>query len=200
VIGSGEGKMEKHKKGQVVGYARVSSTDQKLDVQLDQLKALGVDKVYAEKASGADAERVELAKLLDFVREGDVVVACKFDRIARSTQHLLNIVERLTAKGVALKVLNIHLDTSTPTGMLMLTMLGAIATFEREMMLERQADGIAKAKEAGKYLGRKPTAKAKSAEVVMLLGQGKTKEAVAAELGIGVASVYRIAKEHKTSA
>ncbi|ACH40670.1 integrative genetic element, resolvase [Citrifermentans bemidjiense Bem] len=181
----------------IVGYARVSSTDQKLDVQLDQLKALGVDKVYAEKASGADAERVELASLLDYVREGDTVVACKLDRIARSTQHLLNIVETLNKKGVALRVLNIDLDTSTPTGKLMLTMLGAIATFEREMMLERQADGIAKAKEAGKYTGRKPTAKAKSAEVVTLLGQGKTKEAVAAELGIGVASVYRIAKEEK---
>ncbi|WP_085812553.1 recombinase family protein [Geoanaerobacter pelophilus] len=181
----------------IVGYARVSSTDQKLDVQLDQLKALGVDKVYAEKASGADAERVELAALLDYVREGDTVVACKLDRIARSTAHLLSIVEMLNKKGVALRVLNIDLDTSTPTGKLMLTMLGAIATFEREMMLERQADGIAKAKEAGKYLGRKPTAKAKSAEVVALLGQGKTKEAVATELGIGVASVYRIAKEHK---
>ncbi|GAW66176.1 integrase [Geoanaerobacter pelophilus] len=175
----------------------MSSTDQKLDVQLDQLKALGVDKVYAEKASGADAERVELAALLDYVREGDTVVACKLDRIARSTAHLLSIVEMLNKKGVALRVLNIDLDTSTPTGKLMLTMLGAIATFEREMMLERQADGIAKAKEAGKYLGRKPTAKAKSAEVVALLGQGKTKEAVATELGIGVASVYRIAKEHK---
>ena len=103
----------------------------------------------------------------------------------------------LNKKAVALRVLNIDLDTSTPTGKLMLTMLGAIATFEREMMLERQADGIAKAKEAGKYLGRKPTAKAKSAEVVALLGQGKTKEAVATELGIGIASVYRIAKEHK---
>ncbi len=181
----------------IVGYARVSSTDQKLDVQLDQLKALGVDKVYAEKASGADAERVELAALLDYVREGDTVVACKLDRIARSTAHLLSIVEMLNKKGVALRVLNIDLDTSTPTGKLMLTMLGAIATFEREMMLERQADGIAKAKEAGKYLGRKPTAKAKSAEVMALLGQGKTKEAVATELGIGVASVYRIAKEHK---
>lgn len=192
--------MEKHKKGQVIGYARVSSTDQKLDVQLDQLKALGVDKVYAEKASGADAERMELAALLDYVREGDTVVACKLDRIARSTQHLLNIVEKLTAKGVSLKVLNIDLDTSTPTGKLMLTMLGAIATFEREMMLERQADGIAKAKEAGKYTGRKPTARAKGAEVLELLGQGMTKEAVAAKVGVGVASVYRIARDAKTAA
>ena len=183
--------------GELIGYARVSSTDQKLEVQLEQLQKLGVDRVYQEKASGADSERVELAAMLDYVRQGDTVVACKLDRIARSTQHLLSIVDRLTAKGVALKVLNIDLDTATPTGKLMLTMLGAIATFEREMMLERQADGIAKAKEAGKYLGRKPTAKAKSTEVVGLVAQGLTKEAVAAQLGIGVASVYRILKEAK---
>ena len=183
--------------GEVIGYARVSSTDQKLEVQLDQLQKLGVDRVYQEKASGADSERAELAAMLDYVRQGDTVVACKLDRIARSTQHLLSIVDRLTAKGVALKVLNIDLDTATPTGKLMLTMLGAIATFEREMMLERQADGIAKAKEAGKYLGRKPTAKAKSAEVLDLLAQGMTKEAVAEKVGVGIASVYRIAKEAK---
>lgn len=187
-------------KGKVIGYARVSSVGQSLDVQLDQLKAMGVDKVFAEKASGADAKRVELAKLIDYVREGDVVVACKLDRLARSTKHLLEIVDQLKAKGVALKVLNIDLDTSTPTGKLMLTMLAGIATFEREMMLERQADGIAKAKEAGKYLGRKPTAKAKSAEVLELLEQGMTKEAVAEKVGIGVASVYRIAKEAKAAA
>lgn len=183
--------------GELIGYARVSSTDQKLEVQLDQLQTLGVDRVYQEKASGADSERVELAAMLDYVRQGDTVVVCKLDRIARSTQHLLSIVDKLTAKGVALKVLNIDLDTATPTGKLMLTMLGAIATFEREMMLERQADGIAKAKEAGKYLGRKPTAKAKGAEVVALVAQGLTKETVAAQLGIGVASVYRILKEAK---
>lgn len=183
--------------GELIGYARVSSTDQKLEVQLDQLQRLGVDRVYQEKASGADSDRVELAAMLDYVRQGDTVVACKLDRIARSTQHLLSIVDRLTAKGVALKVLNIDLDTATPTGKLMLTMLGAIATFEREMMLERQADGIAKAKDSGKYLGRKPTAKAKGAEVVELVGQGLTKEAIASQLGIGVASVYRILKEAK---
>lgn len=186
--------MEKHPKGQVIGYARVSSTDQKLDVQLDQLKALGADKVFAEKASGADAERVELAAMLDYVREGDTVVACKLDRIARSTQHLLTVVETLTAKGVALKVLNIDLDTSTPTGKLMLTMLGAIATFEREMMLERQRDGIRIAKEAGRYKGRKATAKAKAADVLRMVAEGMGKQAIADELGIGVASVYRIIK------
>ena len=183
----------------VIGYARVSTNDQKLEVQLDALGKMGVERVYQEKASGADGARVELAAMLDYVREGDTVVACKLDRLARSTKHLLEIVEKLTTKGVTLKILNIDLDTGTPTGKLMLTMLGAIATFEREMMLERQADGIAKAKEAGKYTGRKPTARAKSAEVMELLKQGKTKARVAAELGIGVASVYRIVKEGMVS-
>jgi len=183
----------------IVGYARVSTTDQKLEVQLEALGKIGAERIYQEKASGADGARVELAAMIDYVREGDTVVACKLDRLARSTKHLLEIVEKLTKKQVTLKILNIDLDTATPTGKLMLTMLGAIATFEREMMLERQADGIAKAKAAGVYTGRKPTARAKSAEVINLLGKGRTKEAVAAELEIGVASVYRIARDHRTA-
>ena len=181
----------------IVGYARVSTTDQKLEVQLEALAKVGAERIYQEKASGADGARVELAAMLDYVREGDIIVACKLDRLARSTKHLLEIVEKLTKKRVTLKVLNIDLDTATPTGKLMLTMLGAIATFEREMMLERQADGIAKAKTAGVYTGRKPTARAKGAEVMELLNQGKTKEFVASTLEIGVASVYRIAKDHR---
>lgn len=180
--------------GKVVGYARVSTVEQHLDAQLEQLKAAGCSKIYSEKRSGVDAKRPELAKLIDFVREGDTVICCKLDRIARSTQDLLSIVNDLATKGVTFKILNIDLDTGTPTGKLMLTMLGAIATFEREMMLERQREGIARAKAAGKYKGRVPTAQAKSAEALALLAQGKTKKAVADSLGIGVASVYRIAR------
>lgn len=179
----------------VVGYARVSTIGQKLEAQLEQLQAAGAEKIFQEKISGAAEQRPQLEALLDYVREGDVVVATKLDRLARSTRHLLELQEALEDKGVDLRILNINLDTSTPTGRLMLTMLGAVATFERELMLERQADGIAKAKEAGKYKGRKPTARAKAQEVMALLDQGKTKQAVADELGIGVASVYRIAKE-----
>lgn len=186
--------------GKVIGYARVSTTEQHLDGQLEQLKAAGCSKIYSEKKSGVDAKRVELASMLDYVREGDQVVCCKLDRIARSTQDLLNIVDILTARGVTFKILNIDLDTGTPTGKLMLTMLGAIATFEREMMLERQREGIAKAKAEGKYKGRVATARAKSTEVLKLLEQGQTKDAVAAAVGIGVASVYRIAKEHRQPA
>lgn len=181
----------------IVGYARVSTVDQKLDTQLEQLQLAGVEKIFQEKASGIDAQRQELANMMDYVRDGDTVICCKLDRIARSTQNLLEIVARLETKGVSFRVLNINLDTSTPTGKLMLTMLAGIATFEREMMLERQREGIRKAKENGMYKGRKPTALAKSADVFRLLGEGKTKVKVADELGIGIASVYRIVAAQK---
>lgn len=180
-----------------VGYARVSTEDQHLTVQIEQLAAVGCNRIYKEKVSGVKRDRPELAALLDYVREGDTVVCCKLDRIARSTVHLLEIVETLEKKGVAFKVLNLGMDTTTPTGKLMVTMLGAIATFEREMMLERQREGIATAKEKGVYTGRKPTARAKTADVLRLLEQGMGKQAIADTLGIGVASVYRIIKEHK---
>ena len=183
----------------VIGYARVSTSGQSLEVQLDQLQAAGCERLYQEKISGADSTRPELAIMLDYVRHNDVVVVSKLDRLARSTKHLLEIVEVLVSKCVALRILNINLDTGTPTGKMMLTMLAAIGQFEREMMLERQRDGIAKAKEEGKYKGRKATARAKSGEVASLLAEGKTKEAVAAELGIGVASVYRISKDLKAT-
>ena len=138
--------------GEIVGYARVSTTGQDLTTQVEQLNFTGIDKLFQEKASGVKEDRSALNEMLSYVRSGDTVVVCKLDRIARSTHHLLDIVERLEKKGVAFKVLNINLDTSTPTGKLMLTMLGAIATFEREMMLERQAEGIAKAKKDGRLL------------------------------------------------
>lgn len=181
-----------------IGYARVSTEDQKLTAQLELLQAAGVDKIFQEKASGVKQDRPQLAQMLDYVREGDTVVICKLDRIARSTKHLLEITETLEAKKVFFKVLNnANLDTSTPTGKLMLSMLAAIGQFEREMMLERQREGIKIAKEAGAYKGRKPTAREQTTIVLELLGQGKTKQAVADELKIGIASVYRIAKANK---
>ena len=168
------------------------------------MQAVGCERLYQEKISGVDSTRPELATMLDYVRENDVVVVCKLDRLARSTKHLLVKVDvmegkGMEGKGVALRIFNINLDTGTPTGKMMLTMLAAIGQFEREMMLERQRDGIAKAKEEGKYKGRKATARAKSVEVASLLAEGKTKEAIAAELAIGVASVYRISKDLKAN-
>jgi DNA invertase Pin-like site-specific DNA recombinase len=129
--------------------------------------------------------------MLDYVRAGDTVICCKLDRIARSTRHLLEVVELLERKEVAFKVLNINLDTSTPTGKLMLSVMAAIGQFERELMLERQREGIRIAKEAGAYKGRKPTARAKTREIIELAGLGVKKTDIAKRLDIGVASVYR---------
>lgn len=182
-----------------IGYARVSTEGQELTAQLDQLHAAGIDKVFKEKASGVKQDRPQLAAMIDYVREGDTVIVCKLDRIARSTKHLLEIVEALEGKKVSFQVLNINLDTSTPTGKLMLSMLAAIGQFEREMMLERQREGIRLAKDAGAYKGRKPTARQQADKVIGLIGQGKTKQDTADEIGIGVASVYRILKSAKAS-
>lgn len=181
---------------EIIGYARVSTTGQNLDTQLEQLMATGTDKIFSEKISGVKRDRPQLTEMLNYARSGDTVIVTKLDRIARSTKNLLEIVDTLQDKGVDFHVLNINLDTSTPTGKLMLTMLGAIATFEREMMLERQAEGIEKAKAAGKYTGRKPTARAKSQEILELASQGMTRKAIADQLEIGVASVYRVLKEN----
>jgi DNA invertase Pin-like site-specific DNA recombinase len=184
----------------VIGYARVSTVDQHLTTQLEQLEQAGCERIFQEKVSGVTRDRPELTRMIEFAREGDVVVCCKLDRIARSTRHLLEIIEMLEKKGVAFRVVNINLDTKTPTGKLMLSMLAAIGQFEREMMLERQREGIAKAKEKGVYTGRRPTAREKSSEVLRLIKQeGMGKKAVANKLGIGVASVYRIMKENKAA-
>ena len=125
------------------------------------------------------------------IREGDTLVVTKLDRLARSVSHLVAIGERLEAKGVALRVLDQAIDTSNCTGRLMFNMLGAIAQFERELMLERQREGIAKAKAEGKYRGRAPTARAKAAEVRRLHGEGIGPTEIAKRLGISRASVYR---------
>ncbi len=183
----------------IVGYARVSTTDQDLEAQLQQLKEAKCDQIFEEKESGAKTDRPVLAEMLRYVRRDDVVVVCKLDRIARSTKHLLEILELLESQKIPFRVLNINLDTGTATGKLMLTVLGAIATFEREMMLERQAEGIKIAKSRGVYTGRQPTARKKSDRVLELLALGRTKQSVADELRIGVASVYRIVAENKKS-
>lgn len=175
-----------------VGYARVSTTGQCLDTQLAALS--GCEKIFKEKISGAKDDRPELQALLEFVREGDAVQVTKLDRLARNTRHLLELSEYLQNKGVALNILNIGINTATPTGKLMLTMIGAIATFEREMMLERQAEGIALAKLKGKYKGRKATARNQSQEVIELLEKGLTKPEISRQLGIGITSIYRIVR------
>lgn len=177
----------------LIGYARTSTTEQiaGLEAQERELKAAGVEKLFREQTSSV-GERKQLEVALDFAREGDTLVVAKLDRLARSVVHLLELVERLKAKGVALRILNMGIDTSTPTGRLLLQMVGAVAEFERAMMLERQREGIAKAKSEGRYKGRAPTARAKADEIRKLDADGLTRQAIADQLGIGVASVYRV--------
>jgi DNA invertase Pin-like site-specific DNA recombinase len=176
-----------------IGYARTSTTDQiaGFEAQLAELAQAGCEKVFREQVSSV-APRAQLEAALEFVREGDTLVVSKLDRLARSTQHLLDIAERVKVKGANLQVLNLGMDTSTATGKLLLTVIGAIAQFERENMLERQREGIAKAKAEGRYKGRAPTARAKTTEARALKAEGLGATEIAKRLGIGRASVYRV--------
>lgn len=183
----------------IIGYARTSTADQHagLEAQLRDLQAAGAEKVFHEQVSAA-GNRPQLELALDFVREGDTLLITKLDRLARSIRDLLEIVERVGSKGANLRILNMSLDTSTATGKLMLGVLGSVAEFEREIMLERQREGIIKAKAAGKYKGRKPTARAKTDKVINLLAAGKTEVETAQELGISRSSVQRIKAANAT--
>lgn len=139
----------------ILGYVRVSTAEQNDDRQLVTMEKYNVEKIFKEKVSAKDTNRPELEKLLDWAREGDTIVIHDFSRLARSTRDLLDIVESLTAKNVSLISAKENIDSSTATGKLMLTMIGAINEFERTNLLERQREGIAIAKEKGKYKGRK---------------------------------------------
>jgi DNA invertase Pin-like site-specific DNA recombinase len=138
----------------LIGYARVSSTGQKLDVQLEKLEEQGCERTYQEKERGTTSNRLELTKCLDYVREGDTLVVTKLDRLARSTLDLCSIAKLLEDKGVMLKVIDQNIDTSGSTGRLLFNMLSSIAQFETEIRKERQVDGIKKAKENGVAFGR----------------------------------------------
>lgn len=182
----------------IVGYARTSTADQKagLEAQLRDLQAAGCTKVFKEEVSSVDkTNRKELERALDYVREGDTLVVTKLDRLARSVADLVSITDLLKQKGVAFRILALNLDTGTPTGELMLNMLGAIAQFERELMLERQREGIAKARAEGKYKGRAPTAKRKAADVLRMKEEGRSVAEIVEALDISRASVFRILKE-----
>lgn len=176
----------------LIGYARTSTLEQRagFEGQKRELKDAGCEKVFAEQVSSV-ATREKLSQALDYIREGDVLVVAKLDRLARSMRDLIEIVGRIEAKGAALRILNMNLDTGTPTGRLMLNVLGSVAEFERSMMLERQREGISKAKAEGKYKGRQPTARAKADQVRELHRKGVGAVEIAKRLGIGRSSVYR---------
>ena len=181
----------------IIGYARTSTADQKagLEAQCAELEAAGCDKVYSEQVSSVAKGRPKLEAALDYVRDGDVLMVTKLDRLARSVADMVKITEQLTAKGVTLRILAMNLDTSTPTGKLLMNLMGSVAEFEREIMLERQREGVSKAKAAGKYTGRQPTARKKAGDVIRLKKAGSKADEIAAELEISRASVFRILKD-----
>jgi len=176
----------------VVGYARVSSVGQSLDIQLDQLKAAGCEKVFAEKRSGTTTEgRDQLAAAIDWVREGDVLIVSRLDRLARSIIDLRRIIDRLSEKGVGFRCLQQGaIDTTRSDGRLLLNILASFAEFEADIRRERQADGIAKAKAEGRYKGRPPSIRGDEIAALQEAGLGATE--IARRLGIGRASVYRV--------
>lgn len=176
-----------------IGYARTSTLEQVagFEAQIKELNEQGCEKIYKEQVSSVE-QRQELSQALDYLREGDMLVVTKLDRLARSMRHLGEIVETIKGKNAHLQILNLGIDTSNATGELVLNLLGAVSQFERQIMLERQREGIAKAKREGKYKGRKPTARAKADDVMKLKAEGKKPTDIAKELGIGRASVYRI--------
>ncbi|SEP00451.1 Site-specific DNA recombinase [Methylobacterium sp. UNC300MFChir4.1] len=176
----------------LVGYARVSTLDQEagFEAQLRELERVGCERLFSEQVSSV-AKRPQLTAALEFVREGDTLVVTKLDRLARSVTHMGEILTGLEAKGVALRIMSLGVDTGTSTGKLMLNVLAGVAQFEREMMLERQREGIAKAKAAGLYKGRKPTARARAGEIEALAAEGLSMAKIAKRLGIGVGSVHR---------
>lgn len=180
-----------------VGYCRTSSIDQLAgyEAQLRDLKSEGCEKVFSEQVSSVNSHRSELERAIEFVRENDVLVVTRLDRLARSVGDLHQIVARLEAKKVGLKIVDMAMDTTSPTGRLLLNLVGSIAQFEREIMLARQREGIAKAKAEHKFKGRAPTARRKTSDVVSMHRAGKKATEIAEALGVGRSSVYRILSE-----
>jgi DNA invertase Pin-like site-specific DNA recombinase len=180
----------------IVGYARTSTVDQEagFEAQKRDLEAAGCTRMFSEQLSSVDAQRPQLEAALEFVREGDTFVVTKLDRLARSVGGFVKIVGDLERKKVALRILALGLDTSTATGRLTLNVMSSVAQFEREIMLERQREGIAKAKAEGKYKGRRalPATIVEKIKAMRTAGCGATE--IAEALKIGRATVYRLDK------
>jgi DNA invertase Pin-like site-specific DNA recombinase len=177
----------------LVGYARISPRDQSPTLQTDALQAAGCERTFVEIASGASRDRPELRAALSYLREGDILVVWKLDRLARSVRQLVETAGGLEARGIGLKVLNQHIDTTTPGGRLVFHMFAAIAEFERELNLERTQTGLAVARASGRRGGRKPAlgpSEVKRAKA-MLTDPTVTVEEVAAQLGVPISTLYR---------
>lgn len=182
-----------------IAYVRVSTVEQNEGRQLEGLKKYDIDKWFEEKVSAKDTNRPQLKAMLEFAREGDTIYVWDFSRLARSTKDLLELVELMTSRGVHLKSIKENLDTSTPAGKLMLTMIGAINEFERANLLERQREGIALAKEKGAYKGRKKIDYPDNWEEVY--NQWKNREITATkameELNLKRNTFYKLLKEYE---
>ena len=178
-----------------IGYIRVSTQEQNTIRQEVLMKSLGVDEIYIDRMSGKNANRPELQKMMEYVRKGDTVIVESISRFARNTRDLLELVEKLTAKGVEFVSKKEAIDTTTPTGKFMLTIFGAVAELEREYILQRQREGIAIAKEQGKYKGRKPI---EAPEFEQTIAKWKSGDITAAEamrtLHMTKTTFYRRAK------
>lgn len=184
-----------------IGYVRVSTIDQNEQRQIEGLNKHGIEKWFVEKVSAKDINRPQLKVMIEFVREGDTVYIHSFDRLARSTKDLLDIVEELQGKGVHLVSNKENIDTSTATGKLMLTMIGAIAEFERANMLERQREGIAIAKQEGKYKGRKAIEYPSNWEEVYKRWKNREVTGTNAmeQLGLKRNTFYKLIKEYENN-
>ncbi len=179
-----------------IGYIRVSTQEQNTIRQEVLMESLGVDEVYIDRMSGKSSDRPELKRMMEYVRRGDTVIVESISRFARNTRDLLELVERLTAKGVEFVSKKEAIDTTTPTGKFMLTVFGAVAELEREYILQRQEEGIAIAKEQGKYKGRKPIDHPDFPKVVEAWKRGElTAVQAMRKLGMSKATFYRKVKE-----
>jgi len=183
-----------------LAYIRVSTVEQNEARQVEALEKFGIDKWYTEKVSAKDTNRPQLQELLDFAREGDTIYVHDFSRLARSTADLLSLVERMQSKGIILISCKENIDTSTATGKLMLTMIGAINEFERANLLERQREGIAIAKREGKYRGRKPVSVENFDEQYARYQRRElNKTQLAKELGVSRPTLDKLIAEHITA-
>jgi DNA invertase Pin-like site-specific DNA recombinase len=177
-----------------IGYARVSSSTQDYQAQIEALKAAGAERIYSEKESGAKANRAQLAKALADLGAGDVLLVCKLDRLARSTRDLLNTLDAVAARGAGFRVLdNPSLDTTCAHGKLLLSVLGAIAEFERSMIRSRCAEGIIRAKAQGVKFGRKPKlTRFQIDEALARIAKGETTRDVARTFGVSHSTISRL--------
>ncbi len=179
--------------GTLVGYARVSTADQNLDLQVDALHRAGCIRVFTDTASGSLTERPQLSAALDYLRRGDTLVVWRLDRLGRSLKHLLTLVEGLDEREIDFKSLQESLDTTTPSGKLLFQVMGALAEFERSLIRERTHAGLAAARARGRVGGRKPVLTPQKAAVARRLYDGKehTVAEIAKVLGVSRATIYR---------